>query len=364
MFSWPASQAGIDEPVPTLTLDELHARVAAERVAAERAAAAALAAAAPEALVAVPPPAAAPPGGTADPDEPGARAARAAHCLRGADPASAVITGEGKAEVDKSPPMTEKQVQEALRFKTGNGDYGVIVTKEASMSRKNAKDIWNDMAAAVNACDPSNKHVYTAQQVKTKVNNIRSRYQAYQDKISRSGEENVWRTNKKPFWWADAEALWATREATKPSVVLEAGMGGVKMESDEPGAAAAPEEEERGQADAAAPAPVAKARESDVARRAAAQELRAARKTEKKTALLKEQAAVFAEAQRGQTQELLAGLTPFFGGLTEALKSAVNLQERAVQLQERLLRDDTKKKKRKRHSQAASSPSCLSSDSE
>ena len=237
--------------------------------------------------------------------------------------------------------MTEKQVLEALRFKTGNGDYGVIVTKESSMSRKNAKDIWNDMAVAVNSCDPSNAHVYTAQ-VKTKVNNIRSRYQFYNDKISRSGEENVWRSNKKPFWWADAEALWATREATKPSVVLEAGMGCVKVESDEPGAAAPPEEEERGQVDAEAPAQVAKPRESDAARRIAAQELRAARKSEKKTAQLKEQAQVFAEAQRGQTQELLAGLAPFLGGLTDALKSAVSLQERAVQLQERLLRDDTK----------------------
>ena len=45
---------------------------------------------------------------------------------------------------------------------------------------------------------------------------------------------------------------------------------------------------------------------------------------------LKENAAVVVEAQRGATQDLLAGFAPLFAGVTEQLKRAVDMQGQLV----------------------------------
>ena len=266
-----------------------------------------------------------------------------------------VITGEGKAEADKSPQMTELQVLEMLRYKTGNGDYMVVAVKESALSRKNSKDMYAELADVVNGCDPNNTFQYSVNQVKVKLNNIRSAYLKFMERISHSGEENVWRKTKQPFWWADAEALWASREATAPSVVLETGLR-VKEETGTP---VAEPQTDNVAVDDALPQP--KAREEDAERRTAAHELRATRKAEKKSAAMKEQVAVIAEAQRTTTAELLAGFGDLFKGLTAQLERAVDMQARAVSLQEKLLSNDKNSKKRKRHSHshshARSSPS-------
>lgn len=297
-------------------------------------------------------------------------AACALTCIR-----CAVITyaGAAKEEEDRSPRLTEKQVTEMLRWKNGNGDYIAVRARENAMNRSHQKQMYEDITEAVNKCDPSNKHVYTVKQVKVKLNNIRTKYQEYRARIDRSGEENVWAKTKQPFWWADAEALWGTREATMPSRVLEIGVR-VKQE------AGAPPEQGGGAPSAAATCAVAaaeplggagvdeaadeaptqpKTREEDAARRAKASELRARSKEEKRLKSVKDSAAVMAEAQRCATQDLLAGFAPLFAGVTEQLKRAVDMQGLMVQA---ALGKKDKKRKRRSESSARSSPSGSGSD--
>ena len=255
--------------------------------------------------------------------------------------------------------MTEKQVVEMLRYRLGNGEYVAIAAKEAATSRANSKQMYADMTAAVNNCDSRNTFTYTVLQVKTKLNNIRRDYMKFRERIDRSGEENVWRKTKQPFWWADAEALWGTRDATMPGIVLEAGLG-VKVEKEGTRAASLPADggDSDGEDDTPALQPP-KARDEDVERRKTAAEMRASRKAEKKTAALKEQAAVLSEAQRETTNELLKGFGQMFAGITAQLARAVDAQ---VQLQEKLLAAEKKRKRKRSNASVRSSPSGDSSD--
>ena len=171
----------------------------------------------------------------------------------------------------------------------------------------------------------------TCLQVKTKVQNVSTAYKAYKDKISHSGEENVWAKYSKPFWWDAAEELWATRAATQPDVVLEVG-NGVKVEGrkgtevlrapDAPeeladdleleGAGAAADGEGGGGAAAAA--------DAEVARREEARNIRQKRKSSAKEQAAKEQVNCAVEAGRRINEDLMSHLAPLVKDITAAVK--------------------------------------------
>lgn len=196
-------------------------------------------------------------------------------------------------------------------------------------------------------------------QVKTKVANVSSSYKAYKDKISHSGEENVWAKHPKPVWWDAAEELWATRAATQPDVVLEVG-NGVKVEGRNGAtvlAAPAAEDElaeapqEAGGTAAAGAVPSAAA-EAEVALREEARAIRHKRKSSAKEQTAKEQANAAVEVGRQINADLMSHFAPLVKDITAAVKDLPAALAMA-------LGGGHKKKKQKRSllSELSSSPS-------
>ena len=168
--------------------------------------------------------------------------------------------------------------------------------------------------------------------------NVSSSYKSYKDKISHSGEENVWQKHAKPFWWDSAEELWATRPATQPDVVLEVG-NGVKVEGRKSAAALRALDAEEGMADeseaagaaaagaaaagaAAAGAEVAPAMaaEAEVARREEARLIRQKRKSSAREQAAKEQTDAVVEAGRLINADLMSQFVPLVKDMTAAVK--------------------------------------------
>jgi hypothetical protein len=216
--------------------------------------------------------------------------------------------------------------------------------------------------------------------VKAKYTNVHGRYKFYKDKISHSGEENVWSTHDKPGWWGAAEELWATRAATAPDIVIEVG-NGVKIEGAggakrlaaalqaecapddcamgdgalEAGGEGSPGDAAAGAAAAAPAAPaktagakgaVAAAAEAEVAARA----IRNKRKSAAKEQAAKEQVDATVEAGKRINADLVAQFSPLFASMTQVMGQLPDRMVAALQ------GHDKKKKKHTSYS-AHSSPS-------
>ncbi len=214
--------------------------------------------------------------------------------------------------------------------------------------------------------------------MKAKYTNVHGRYKFYKDKISHSGEENVWSTHDKPGWWGAAEELWATRAATAPDIVIEVG-NGVKIEGAggakrlaaalqaecapddcalEAGGEGSLGDGAAGAAAAAAAAPaapaktagakgaVATAAEAEVAARA----IRNKRKSAAKDQAAKEQVDTTVEAGKRINADLVAQFSPLFASMTQVMGQLPDRMVAALQGHD--------KKKRKHTSYSAhSSPS-------